>query len=256
MIWSPGEYVPSAVIANQVGHEMLSRLAWVTLQPMTAIDVGCGTGYLSMQLQQHYPHAHILALDASELMLCHDAVPLAICADGGQLPLQDQSVDLIFSNLMLPWYPSVENLLQEWRRVLRPEGLLMFSALGMDTLQEWRTVLHHCEIPQLFDLHDLGDLLLQVGFTDPVIDIDHYTLTYRDCNKMYAELRATGMLLSSQGDAAILQQMATVPKMVDEEKWAVTYEVIYANAFVSAEQAEHAIDADGVVRVPLTKLRR
>ena len=54
------------------------------------------------------------------------------------LALAAVSADLIWSNLALHWHPQPHQVFQEWRRVLRVDGLLMFSCFGPDTFRELR----------------------------------------------------------------------------------------------------------------------
>jgi malonyl-CoA O-methyltransferase len=138
---TPAAYAQAAVLAQAINAEMLARLEWVTLQPNIILDVGCGTGQGTQLLQQRYPEAQIIALDNAYPMLQFTkqqaSSTVSVCADAAQLPLVSHSVDLIFANLLLPWCADIASVLSEWRRVLRPEGLLMFSSLGPDTLAAW-----------------------------------------------------------------------------------------------------------------------
>ena len=56
-----------------------------------------------------------------------------VCAEAAQLPFADGSFDLVFSNLCLQWVPDLPAVLAEFRRVLRPDGLLLFSTLRART---------------------------------------------------------------------------------------------------------------------------
>ena len=58
----------------------------------------------------------------------------AVQADACRLPLADGTVDVIFANLLLPWIDDPEQFFREAARVLRKEGLLVFSTLGPDSL--------------------------------------------------------------------------------------------------------------------------
>ena len=62
-----------------------------------------------------------------------------LCADFGNLPFGPNSLDLVWSNLALHWHPQPDRVFAEWRRVLRVDGLLMFSNFGPDTFRELRT---------------------------------------------------------------------------------------------------------------------
>jgi len=260
ILWSPAEYAAAAVIAREAGEEMLARLELMTLKPNVIVDAGCGTGELSAQLQSRYQDAYILTIDTSETMLRHlqDCLPQCgrgiVCAKAEKMPLRDQSVDLVFANLLLPWCHDITSMLQEWRRILRPDGLLMLSAFGLDTLREWSEIFQDTEIPQLIDMHDIGDLLLQEGFVDPVLDVNHYTTTYREKNQLIHELRASGMWFPQDQHQA--EQVTVSDAFPPDDALVVTYEVIQAHAFAPVISEEISASADGVVRVPLAHLRQ
>ena len=78
----------------------------------------------------------------------------------------------------------------EWQRVLKVNGLLMFSTLGPDTLKELqrrvrakrkrRTASRRSEHTiEFVDMHDLGDMLVESGFEIPVMDQEVLTITYK-----------------------------------------------------------------------------
>jgi malonyl-CoA O-methyltransferase len=252
---SPAAYAEAAVVANAVGEEMLQRLEWVTLKPKVILDVGCGTGHCAQLLRERYRNVQVLAQDVAYPMLefARQQAPDAawICADAMTLPWKDNSVDLIFANLVLPWCDDVKKTLSEWRRVLRPEGLLMFSSLGPDTLQEWQEIFSGKIIPNLVDVHDIGDALTRGKFADPVLDVDYFTLGYRDVKDLTRELQATGMLTN----------MEKIPAAAAVEKTAqgllpVSFEIIYGHAWCPEVAVEHGADEFGTVRFPLAHLRR
>lgn len=242
MTKSPVDYLESSVLAQEAGAEMLSRLEWMNLDPRVIVDVGCGPGGCVQVLQSRYPTAAILAVDSSESMLNHLKEARingsGICADAANLPLAAESVDLVIANLMLPWHANATLLLKEWRRVLSPNGLLMFTALGPDTLTAWDTAFHR------YDMHDLGDAMLQAGFADPVLDINYYTLTYREINKLLFELKASQMIAQEYAIAG------------DEPELEAKYEVIFAHAFTPPKTNEVTASEDGTVRIPLGSLRQ
>ncbi|VEB45798.1 Malonyl-CoA O-methyltransferase BioC [Chromobacterium violaceum] len=58
------------------------------------------------------------------------SLPWQINADIEKLPLADASVDMIWSNLTIQWINVPDKMFAELRRVLKPDGMLMFSTLG------------------------------------------------------------------------------------------------------------------------------
>ena len=106
------------------------------------LDLGCGTGYFCEHLQQRFASARGTGLDLAQGMLAFARTRCPtlsyICADAEQLPLQDNSQDLIFSSLALQWCTDFSKVLREAQRVLKPGGVLLFSSLADGSLIELR----------------------------------------------------------------------------------------------------------------------
>ncbi|AVO53767.1 malonyl-ACP O-methyltransferase BioC [Ectopseudomonas mendocina] len=134
-------YDAVAELQRNVGTQLLARLP-ASLQPHRWLDLGCGTGYFTRALAERYVQGEGLAVDIAEGMLQH-ARPRGgavhfIAGDAESLPLQNASVDLLFSSLALQWCSDFPGVLSEASRVLRPGGVLAFSSLCVGTLQELR----------------------------------------------------------------------------------------------------------------------
>jgi len=245
----PAEYTLASVLQREVLNEVFSRLDFITLQPHIILDAGCTVGDAAVMLKKRYPNARIIAADASPEMLKYaqqrDTHIEWLCASLTALPLPDHSVDLIMANGVLPWCDELQKLLQEWRRILRPNGLLMLTAWGPDTLRE----LHDLPLafPQLMDMHTVGDLLVQAGFADPVLDTDYFTLTYQDQKKLWHELQVTGMIA---GNTEVIQ----LEKIANH--YALSYEVIFGHAWGPGANVAHPADQSGEVRIPLSHILR
>jgi malonyl-CoA O-methyltransferase len=113
---------------------------------------------------------------------------LAVAADTHRLPLPASSADLIWSNLAWHQFADPGAVLAEWQRVVRPGGLLMFSAFGVDTLRALPGAAPG--LTDFPDMHDVGDALVGAGFAEPVMDVDRIVLGYREPLDLVAELRA------------------------------------------------------------------
>lgn len=121
------------------------------------------------------------------------AAPVPAMLEGEVPPSQ---ADMVFANMMLHAVPDPLRAMAGWHRALRPEGVLMFSTLGPDTLRELRDLYRDRGWPAphapFVDMHDLGDQLVQAGFADPVMDQELLRLSWSDATGLLAELRTLG----------------------------------------------------------------
>jgi malonyl-CoA O-methyltransferase len=216
--------------------------------PTRILDIGCGTGRASAALQKRYPKAEVIALDMALPML-REARKQAgwwrpfrrVCGDARALPIADQSVDLLFSNLCLQWIENLPEVFAEFRRVLRPGGWLMFTSFGPDTLtelrQSWAAADEAAHVNVFLDMHDVGDAMLAAGFRDPMLDVERFTLTYRDARQLMRELKAIGAGNADSARPRGLTGKSRMQRMLDhyegfrsEGVLPASYEVIFAQA--------------------------
>lgn len=171
------DYQHAAMIPHALADSMLARLEWMRLQPETIIEFGASDDYVTQVLYQRYPDVQITQL--------HN--------DYAHLPQATDSVDLITAHLILTAENDIGACFAECFRVLKPEGLFLFTLLGPDTLQELRASLATVEQQQrlfdFIDMHDIGDALLQIGFVDPVMDCERYTIEYAKPRDVISDLR-------------------------------------------------------------------
>jgi malonyl-CoA O-methyltransferase len=271
-------YDAAAVLQHEVGRRMAERLGFVKLQPARILDAGCGTGEALTELTARYPDAAIIALDFAPAMLdaakrraaVLRALPggLAakilgarfasrgaasfVCADATRLPFAPNSIDLVWSNLMLPSIGEPHEAFAEFLRVLRVGGLLMFTSLGPDTLKELRIAFAGIDrathVSRFIDLHDVGDMLVEAGFADPVMDAETITLTYPDATAMMRELKANGAHNTTRGRARGMtgrgrwkRVLAALERFRRDGRLPATYEVVYGHAW----KADPRFAADG-----------
>ncbi len=245
----PAEYAEAAALQREILMEVFSRLDLVTLKPRNILDVGCATGDSTGMLKKRYPNADIIAIDSSPIMIDYAKNSRSdiewICGSYTALPVADHSIDLLMANLTMPWCDELQVLLREWRRILRPDGLLILTSLGPDTLRE----LHDMPLafPHLMDMHTIGDLLTQAGFKDPVLDVDYFTLAYREQKKCWHELQIMGMIAGNT-DGVQIQKT--------EEQYALSVEVIFGLAWGADFNAGHVADEKGEVRIPVSHILR
>ncbi len=170
-----------------------------------------------------------------------------ICADAQKLPVQSACLDVLYSNLCIQWCENLTELFAEWRRVMKPGALLLFSSFGPDTLHElrsaWAAVDAGAHVNPFFDMHTVGDALLAAGFRDPVLETDRFSLSYSSPSSLLQELKAIGASNALQnrkpglgGRSALSAMQNAYPRRADGSITA-TYEVVYASAFAPPDGA-------------------
>ncbi|HEU0203866.1 MAG TPA: methyltransferase domain-containing protein [Burkholderiaceae bacterium] len=274
-------------LVREVGRRMVERFELIRFVPERIADVGCGAGGVRAALRQRFPRARWVGIDLSTAMLArgHDTARGSrstlrrwfggsdgdawICADAAQLPLADGAVDLVFSNLMPHWHPRPHTLFPEWKRVLRTDGLLMFSTFGPDTLKELRAAVGRslpAAMPMPFvDMHDFGDMLVAAGFATPVMDVEILRLTYTSPRALLRELRALGGNARDDRPSGLpsTAQVHALLAALDAQRGhdgriGVTFEVAYGHAWRPAlpAHAKKAIaETNAQTAVSLAELR-
>lgn len=263
------QYDANAILQAQVREEMLSRLDLVNLQPEAILDAGCGTGMGSVALRKRYPKATVTSMDFALPMLNATKQNLRtsslvdqitrmfkpkqqhlLCADIEALPLADQSHQLIWSNVAIQWCNNLDRVFEHFYRVLQPEGLLMFSTFGPDTLKELRASMPHenTSVSRFIDMHDIGDALVRAGFQAPVLDVERYTLTYDSVKEVMRDLKSIGAHNATAGRAKGLKGRGFMRTLTEnyaqfqqqDGKFPATFEVVFGHAWRGETQAKKA----------------
>jgi malonyl-CoA O-methyltransferase len=261
-------YDKAAVLQQEIGKRLIHRLELIKISPATILDLGSGTGFFSKALSQQYPQATLLNVDIAEGMLRYANQPFSISADAEYLPLKNNSVDFIFSNCMLQWSFNPQDILKEVHRVLKPEGLFLFSTFGPDTLKELKQSFSafdsRSHVNLFMDMHDMGDLLLQADFTDPVMDMEYFTLTYKTVLGLVQDLRQTGSNIQypTPNISKTFNPKSFRQKLIEhyealrsvDNRLPATFEVIYGHAFGSAHRNLYRADEEGVISIPADSL--
>ncbi|WP_372715617.1 malonyl-ACP O-methyltransferase BioC [Immundisolibacter sp.] len=255
-------YEAVAVLQRTVEAHCLERLDLITVAPGVIVDLGCGPGAAGRSLLARYKRAQVLALDLAPAMLQLArrrrrwfSAQRFVCADAEALPLAADGVDLVFSSLALPWCNDLGQALAEAWRVLRPGGLLMFSSLGPDTLKElrhaWGQVDGRTHVNAFIDMHDVGDALVRSGFESPVLDVEHFRLTYSDIATLATDLRRSGSRNATAGrPARPIGKSAWAALAAAYEAFRVdgflpaSYEVVYAHAWKPLQVRRRAAEGE------------
>ncbi|MDO4905444.1 MAG: methyltransferase domain-containing protein [Lautropia sp.] len=266
-------------LLQEAERRLLERLEPMNLpEAPVVLDLGCGLGRSLPLLGARFPLAQVLALDLADEPLrerrwletrarrgvrgllnrlragARPRLPQWLAADAHRLPLPADSVDVIWSNLVFHWFDDPLQVLRECRRVLRPNGLLIFSAFGVDTGRELRRVCPGQDNvaglpaaaadvaaagasprwPNLQDMHDWGDAMMACGFDAPVMDRELLQLAYRSQASLAGDL------------AALCFPAAREPEVLP----ALSIELVFGHAWMPARK----FPGEGLV--PIRVMRR
>lgn len=237
-----GSYDSVAQLQRAVGRQLLWYLP-LSLRPERWLDLGCGTGHFSRALAEWYPNAQGVAVDIAEGMLQHarkaGGAQCFVAGDAEQLPLREQSCDLIFSSLALQWCGDFQAVLGEASRVLRPGGVLAFSSLCVGTLQElrdsWQAVDGFVHVNRFRALEDYQELCTDSGLHLGTLQVRAHRLHYADLRSLTHGLKALGAHNLNEGRPAGLTGRARLRALAEAyeqhrrpEGLPCTYQVIYS----------------------------
>ncbi|MFM2112641.1 MAG: hypothetical protein RLZZ271_1301 [Pseudomonadota bacterium] len=246
----------------EVARRMAERLEWIKLQPAQWLhwDVLRNGREAHGSLVQQYPKARSWcpappladaepALAERYIHALKEAFQPAWWSPRRWLgpvpelawPAEDQ-LDMLWANMVMHGSADPEGLLAHWHRLLATDGFLMFSCLGPDTLTELRGLYALLGWPapmhELTDMHDYGDMLVQAGFAEPVMDMERLVLTFATPERALQELRelgrncSVGRPLSLLGRGRLTQLCAAMDRHMRNEQGeiALTFEIIYGHA--------------------------
>jgi len=242
---------------GEIARRMAERLAIVKRQPERIIDWWSSLGAGATLLRQAYPKAHLVAVEPDEAWVQRrrDAErarwwsrrrTVEVVREGDALGAPAQ---LVWANMMLHAVQDPPALMARWQQALTPDGFLMFSTFGPDTLRELRELYARlgwpAPTPAFVDMHDLGDMLVHAGFADPVMDQETLTLNWATPQALIAELRALGGNIAPDRMAGLRTprwrarlEQALQSLAGPDGRLALRFEIAYGHAFNALPRAQ------------------
>ena len=251
--WQRVAPAASPWLHEEVALRMLERLQWIKLKPAQWAHWGAVRGGMQAHraLALHYPRAtaHIIETEPQRQSAARALTPpwwrlARWLSPKPRLCLPDPgSQDMLWASMALHESAQPQALLAQWHRLLRVDGFVMFSCLGPDTARELRDLYQALGWPpaghQLTDMHDWGDMLVQTGFAEPVMDMERITLTYDSPDRLLQELVELGRnfhpdrfqgLRGRAWKARLLDLLAERLPRQGDGRLSLTFEVIYGHA--------------------------
>ncbi|WP_078500738.1 malonyl-ACP O-methyltransferase BioC [Paenibacillus selenitireducens] len=153
------QYDHYAVVQRWMGDELLRHIMAAPMQrpPRRILEVGCGTGAVTLQLLHQYPEAHLTVLDLSDRMIEEtrkritpgDQARMTCLARDAEswakeqeaimheaIPMQEKGYDLIVSNATFQWFNHPAETCQALVKLLEPNGVMAFATFGPQTFHE------------------------------------------------------------------------------------------------------------------------
>ncbi|HKJ71226.1 MAG TPA: methyltransferase domain-containing protein [Gammaproteobacteria bacterium] len=262
----------TALLAHEVEGRLLERLDLMQADPDRVLVADARAGASGRALARRFPRAGKFLTDPSPAMLAEARRRRPwrsrqhFCAAWSDaLPFRSGLFGLAWSNLGLQWANDLDRVLREQHRVLGPEGLLLFSSLGPDTLAELRAALPAAfrrppEMPVFIDMHDVGDALSRAGFEGVVMENEVITVTYPDLRSLLADARSTasGALLADRPRGLLTpRRLAALEAALPREDGRIParFEVVYGHAWRPASGAV-AADPSGTARIGVDQIGR
>ncbi len=155
------------------------------------------------------------------------------------------SVQMLWANMLLHSVADPRALIGAWQRALDVDGYLMFSCFGPDTLRELRAVYQARGWPApahaFTDMHDWGDMLIDAGFAEPVMDMERITLSFATPERLLQELRELGSnlhpgrypaLRGRRWHSTLCQALSAGLTPPDADgPLSLSFEIVYGHAF-------------------------
>ena len=241
-------YLQSAIIQREVINRLMQRLSLINFSPRSIIDIGSGIGLGTENLLKFYSKTKFYMLDNSFKSLKDSVIKqkkvFPICANFTNIPFNDYSFDFVFSSSALHWDLDIQMSFSEIYRILKPGGLFLFATYGPDTLIElrsaWSIVDKKKHVNDFYEMHDIGDLMLNLNFMDPVVDVEKIVVEYINVKQLQKDLKNIGSkVIHEEHHKNGLFGTKKMKDMYEEyEKFRrkngtlpATYEVIYGSAW-------------------------
>ena len=193
---------------GEVAKRMAEKLALILLKPERVIDWWSALGAGCALLAEAYPKAQQLRVEPGAAWVARSRADAqrpwwrAARWVGPVIEVASEADDiaagagLVWANMMLHAVVDPVALIDRWHGLLQVDGFVMFSCLGPGTLRELRSIYADAgwpsPTPGFIDMHDLGDMLVQAGFADPVMDQETLTLRWPNASALLAELHSLG----------------------------------------------------------------
>ena len=196
-------YADFAFLKDVAAIRLADRLELMRRHFDLCLDIGAHDGRLAQHFAGLGKIGHMIHTDPADgFALASKKHGSGVVHALGDLPYKPESFDAVFSCLSLHWVDDLPGLMIQARRLLKPDGLLLVSLLGGNSLAELKQALAEAEqditgglsprCAPMGDIRDIGGLMSRAGLALPVADSDRLTVNYPHMFKLMEDLRGMG----------------------------------------------------------------
>ena len=229
-------YDAAAPMQRAVAKRLAEKIAALPLPPRPRIlEIGCGTGFLTVALRERIKDADWLVTDLSPRMLevCQARIGpgphIAFRALDGERPdLEEGPFDLVCSSLAFQWFDDLGAALGRLRALIAPGGWLAFSTLAEGTLAEWREAHAALGLDCGAPGHPSEQVLAEMLGPGGRIETETVVQAHADARAFLDDLKAIGAATPAPGRRPLAPgDLKRVMRRFDEAGSQVRYEIAY-----------------------------
>ena len=234
-------YDQFATLQKQVGHKLSKMIA--DRKHEVILDAGCGTGFLSEAIKQKANY--YIGSDLAMGMLAYSKRTYQnkswLAADIEALPFAANSLDTIFSNLVVQWSDQLELLLKNWYNRITEGGRVIFSTLLENTLYELNSCSKNIDqarhVNTFLPASSLTAICQQLPYSSVEIVFEKIVLEYDQPELVLKDLKGIGATFIQRGGRKGLMKRKQLTELLDNYKQftlsngkiPATYEVAYVS---------------------------
>jgi malonyl-CoA O-methyltransferase len=221
-------------LTSEISERMAQNLPFIKIEPKKILLIGHFDQSTFKYFSEKYPYADIwsdqkIFNQRSFLNVINPFKKKKISFLDFENEVEMVNFDFVWAGPLRQTVESYPQFFLKIGKCLKNQGLMMFNYLGPDTGREYFHLgLEGGHIGP--DMHEIGDLLIQSSFADPVMNMEYLYLEYENSELLLKDLLAVHDSDRHFVNVQNLNQQLTAMKK-ENEKMVLTMEVVYGHAW-------------------------